>query len=90
MVVVDEEEFRRLPGSIAVYRAAQALALGDVAGTVTLRPAGARPRPGGRPSRPRSGSGAPGTCLLGERGSRGSAPDVCRVHGEGAEGREPL
>ena len=35
MVVVDEEEFRRLPGSIALYRAAQALAVGDVAGTMT-------------------------------------------------------
>jgi LuxR family maltose regulon positive regulatory protein len=35
MVVVDEEEFRRLPGAIAIYRAAQALALGDVTGTVT-------------------------------------------------------
>jgi LuxR family maltose regulon positive regulatory protein len=34
MVVVDEEEFLRLPGSIAVYRAASALALGDVADTV--------------------------------------------------------
>ena len=34
MVVVDEEEFRRLPGSIAVYRAAHALARGDVADTV--------------------------------------------------------
>src|SRR6266550_2279472 len=30
MVVVDEAEFRRLPGSIAVYRAGQAQALGDV------------------------------------------------------------
>ena len=35
MVVVDEEEFRRLPGAIAIYRAGQALMLGDVAGTVT-------------------------------------------------------
>src|SRR5438309_2576843 len=34
MVVVDEEEFRGLPGSIAIYRAASALALGDVAGTM--------------------------------------------------------
>src|SRR6266487_6826970 len=34
MVIVDEEEFRRLPGTIAVYRAAQAQALGDVADTV--------------------------------------------------------
>ena len=35
MVIVDEEEFRRLPGSIAVHRAGQALALGDVPETVT-------------------------------------------------------
>ena len=34
MVVVDEAEFRGLPGSIAIYRAAIALALGDVADTV--------------------------------------------------------
>jgi LuxR family maltose regulon positive regulatory protein len=35
MVVVDEDAFRRLPGWIALYRAAQALAVGDVAGTMT-------------------------------------------------------
>ncbi len=35
MVVVDEEEFRRLPGAIAVLRAGQALARGDVPETVT-------------------------------------------------------
>ncbi len=34
MVFVDEEEFRRLPASIAVYRAAHAQALGDVPNTV--------------------------------------------------------
>ena len=34
MVVVDEEEFRGLPGSIAIYRAASALASGNVAGTM--------------------------------------------------------
>jgi LuxR family maltose regulon positive regulatory protein len=34
MVVLDEAEFRRLPGSIALYRAAQALSVGDLAGTV--------------------------------------------------------
>jgi LuxR family maltose regulon positive regulatory protein len=34
MVVVDEEEFRRLPGMIALIRAAQALARGDMPGTV--------------------------------------------------------
>ena len=34
MVVADEEEFRRLPGTIEMYRAAQALARGDSPGTV--------------------------------------------------------
>jgi LuxR family maltose regulon positive regulatory protein len=34
MVVMDEEEFRRLPGSIAMYRAAHALILGNVPDTV--------------------------------------------------------
>jgi LuxR family maltose regulon positive regulatory protein len=34
MVVVDEEEFRRLPTYIAVYRAALAQTLGDVPGTI--------------------------------------------------------
>jgi LuxR family transcriptional regulator, maltose regulon positive regulatory protein len=35
MVVVDEAGFRRLPSAIAMYRAAQALLSGDVAGTMT-------------------------------------------------------
>ena len=35
MVVVDEEEFRRLPGAIAVSRAGQALARGAMPATVT-------------------------------------------------------
>jgi LuxR family maltose regulon positive regulatory protein len=34
MVVVDEEEFRSLPDTIALYRAASALAVGDVSDTV--------------------------------------------------------
>jgi LuxR family maltose regulon positive regulatory protein len=34
MVVVDEEAFRRLPGTIAVARAGQAMALGNVPGTI--------------------------------------------------------
>lgn len=34
MVVVNHDEFRRLPGAVAVYRAAQAQARGDVASTV--------------------------------------------------------
>lgn len=35
MVVVDQDAFRRLPGSIALYRAARAMAIGDVTGTMT-------------------------------------------------------
>jgi LuxR family transcriptional regulator, maltose regulon positive regulatory protein len=35
MVVVDDVQFRHLPGTIAVFRAGQALALGHVAETVT-------------------------------------------------------
>ena len=34
MVVADKEEFRRLPGAVAVHRAGLALLLGDVAGTM--------------------------------------------------------
>ena len=34
MVVVDDEEFHRLPGSIAVYRAGRALVVDDLAATV--------------------------------------------------------
>jgi LuxR family maltose regulon positive regulatory protein len=34
MVVVDKEEFRRLPGSVTIYRAGIALVVGDVLGTV--------------------------------------------------------
>jgi LuxR family maltose regulon positive regulatory protein len=34
MVVADDEEFRRLPATIAIYRAAQAQARGDLPGTV--------------------------------------------------------
>ena len=34
MVVADEEEYRRLPGTIELYRAAQALARGEPVGTV--------------------------------------------------------
>jgi len=35
MIVVNEEEFRRLPGAIAMYRAGMALVRGDVPETVT-------------------------------------------------------
>lgn len=36
MVVVDDKEFRLLPGSIAVWRAGRALVLGDVAATLVF------------------------------------------------------
>jgi LuxR family maltose regulon positive regulatory protein len=35
MVVLDKDEFRRLPSWVTIYRAAQALLTGDAAGTVT-------------------------------------------------------
>ena len=35
MVVMDHEEFRRIPSAISMYRAGQALIRGDVAGTMT-------------------------------------------------------
>ena len=68
MVVVDDEELRRLPGSIAVYRAALAQALRRRGRHRASCPAGARTRPRGRPSRARRGSGVPGARGLDERG----------------------
>ena len=34
MIVVDQEEFRRLPGAVAMHRAGQALMLGNVDETI--------------------------------------------------------
>ena len=45
MVVVNEEEFRRLPGAIAMYHAGLALARGDVPETVRHARRVLRPRP---------------------------------------------
>ena len=90
MVVVDEEEFRRLPGSIAMYRAGLALARGDVPDTVKyarrvldLVPEDDHLRRGGA------------AALLGlaywTSGDLEAAHRiVCRGHGEVAEGREHL
>ena len=90
MVVVDEEEFRRLPGMIALLRAAQALARGDMPETVKnarrvldLAPEDAHLMLGGAAS-------AAGARRMGERGSRGRPPDDCRWHGECAAGRVHL
>ena len=52
MVVVDDAEFRRLPGMVELYRAALALAGGDVLGTVTHAQRALRLSAGGRPPRP--------------------------------------
>ncbi len=87
MVVVDDEEFRRLPAMIELYRAALALARGDVAEHRRPRPAGARPGAGGRPPQPRVGGGPAGSRVLGERGPRGGAPGVRRMRGRAAAGR---
>ena len=87
MVVVDEEEFRRLPAAIAIYRAGLALALGDVAGTVTHARRALDLAAEDDHARARRGRRAPGTRVLDERGSRGRAPVVRRRHGEPAAGR---
>ena len=90
MVVVDEEEFRRLPGMIALLRAAQALARGDMPETVKnarrvldLAPEDDHLMLGGAASHA-------GARRMGERGSRDRPPDDCRWHGECAAGRVHL
>ena len=57
MVVVDEEEFRRLPAAIAIYRAGSALALGDVAGTIAHARRALDLVARGRPPRGRAAAG---------------------------------
>ena len=85
MVVVDEEEFRRLPGDRSPSTAPHALAVGDVAGTVAYAPAGARPRRSEDDHLGAASAAAtPGARLLDERGSRDRAPFVRRGHGEPA------
>ena len=86
MVVVDEEEFRRLPGMIAVYRAAIAQALGDVADTMHYARRVLDLVPEDDHLRRGSAAGFLGLAYLGKWGSRGSAPIVCRVHGACAAG----
>ncbi len=51
MVVVDEEAFRLLPGSIAVWRAGLGPGSGRCGRHRDIRPSGARPDPRGRPPR---------------------------------------
>ena len=82
MVVVDEEEFRRLPGSIACTVPGMALARGDVAGTVQY----ARRALDLVPEDDHLGRGA-AAALLGlaswtSGDLEAGAPVVCRGHGE--------
>ena len=81
MVVVDEEEFQRLPGMIALLRAAEALARGDMPETVKnarmvldLAPADAHLMLGGAASQL-------GLAAWTGGGSRNCPPDDCRWHG---------
>ena len=90
MVVVDEEEFRRLPGVIAIARAGLALARGDVPGTVTYARRALDLAPEDDHMTRGGAAGFLGLAYLDERRSRGSTPDVCRWHGEFAKGREHL
>ena len=87
MVVVDDAEFRRLPAQIELYRAAQALARGDGPGTVRHARRALELSPADDAPRPCFGSGTHGARVLGERGPRGRALGVCRVHGGTAAGR---
>ena len=87
MVVADEEEYRRLPGAIELYRAALALARGDVPGTVRHARRALDLALAEDHARPCFGSGVPGARVLDERGSRGSAFGVGRMRGGATAGR---
>ena len=88
-VVVDEENLRLLPISIAMFRAGQARLRGDLARDADPRAACARTRRRRRP--PRAGRrGVPaGPGVLVERGARRGAPLVRRGHGHPGAGRAP-
>ncbi len=90
MVVVDEEEFRRLPGMIALLRAAQALARGDMPEAVKnarrvldLAPEDAHLMLGGAAS-------VLGLAAWASGDLEARPPDDCRWHGECAAGRVHL
>ena len=61
LVVVDEEEFRRLPGAIAILPCRPGPRSRRRGQHREIRPTRARPRTRGRPPDARFGSGAPGT-----------------------------
>ena len=87
MVVADEEEYRRLPGAIELYRSALALARGDLPATVRYaRRTLDRALVDDHRVRA-AASGIHGARVLDERGSRGSAFGVGRMRGGTTAGR---
>ena len=87
MVVADEEEYRRLPAMIELYRAALALARGDVPGTVRHARRALDLALAEDHLCRAAAAGMSGARVLDERGSRGRAFGVRRMHGGTAAGR---
>ena len=87
MVVADEEEYRRLPAMIELYRAALALARGDVPGTVRHARRALDLALAEDHLCRAAAAGMLGARVLDERGPRGRAFGVRRVHGGTAAGR---
>ena len=86
-MAVDDEEFRRLPAGIELYRSALAMARGDVPGTVRHARRALDLSPEQDHLCWRFGSGHVGARVLDERGSRGRALGVCRMRGGTTAGR---
>ena len=86
MVVVDEEEFRGLAGYIAIYRAAIALALGDVANTMKYARRALDLVPEDDDHWRGSAAGFLGLAYWTSGDLEGRAPVLRRVHGSGAAG----
>ena len=87
MVVANEEEYRRLPGTIETYRAALALARGEPLGAIRHARRALELAPAGRASLARFGVGPHGDRVLGQRGPRGRAFGVGGMRGGTTAGR---
>ena len=87
MVVADEEEYRRLPAAIEAYRAALALARGDVPGTVRHARRAIDLAPDDDHLGRASAAGLLGLASWSERGPGGRAPGLLRVRGRAAPSR---
>jgi LuxR family maltose regulon positive regulatory protein len=90
MVVVDDEQARRLPGTIELYRAAQALARGDPITCKRRAARATRSRGCRRPPVACRGSRIPGPGVVGGRRPRRGAQGVRRVHDRTAAHRARL